>query len=69
MKLVKFELGEPTMKNFVIRGVLGLSMLFMLAAVPTPADAQVVVKVGPSHRYHHRHYRHVYYRHGHRYYR
>jgi hypothetical protein len=56
------------MKKLLIRGFLGLSMVFTLAAAaPPPADAQVVVKVGPSH-YHHR-YRHVYYRHGHRYYR
>jgi hypothetical protein len=57
------------MKNLLVRVVLCLSMLFMLTAVPTPADAQVVVKVGPSHRYHRQHYRHVYYRHGRRYYR
>jgi hypothetical protein len=69
MKLVNLLEGEPTLKNLLIRGFLGLSMLFMLAVTPSPADAQVVVRVGPSHPYHHRHYRRVYYRHGHRYYR
>jgi hypothetical protein len=58
------------MKNLLARWILGLSILFTFAAVPQPADAQVVVKVGPTHRhYYHHHYRHVYYRHGHRYYR
>jgi hypothetical protein len=56
------------MKNLLIRGILGLCLFFTLAAVPATADAQVVVRVGPTHHYHHR-YRHVYYRHGHRYYR
>jgi hypothetical protein len=59
------------MKNLLARWILGLSMLFTFAAVSQPADAQVVVKIGPHrHYYHHHHYyRHVYYRHGHRYYR
>jgi hypothetical protein len=43
------------------RWLMGFMMLFVLAgALPTPADAQVVVKVGPQHR---RHYRHRRYRH------
>lgn len=33
------------MKNLLIRGFLGLSMLFMLAVTPSPANAQVVVRV------------------------
>ena len=59
------------MKKPLTSGILGLSMLFSVGTMPEPADAQVVVKVGPTHHYHHyRHrYRHVYYRHGHRYYR
>jgi hypothetical protein len=58
------------MKSHLTRWILGLSMLFTLAAASKPADAQVVVKIGPTHRhyYHHR-YRHVYYHHGHAYYR
>lgn len=44
--------------------ILGLSMLFALGPISTEADAQVVVKIGPQHRYHHRHYyHHTYYRH------
>ena len=58
------------MKNLLARWILGLSILFTFAAVSQPADAQVVVKVGPTHRhYYHHHSRHVYYSHGHRYYR
>ena len=58
------------MKNLLARWILGLSILFTFAAVSQPADAQVVVKVGPTHRHYYRHhYRHVYYSHGHRYYR
>jgi hypothetical protein len=59
------------MKSLLARWILGLSMLFTFAAVSQPADAQVVVKIGPTHRHynhHHHYYRHVYYRHGHRYY-
>ena len=56
------------MKNLLARWILGLSVLFTFAAVSPPADAQVVVKVGPTHRRYY-HHRHVYYRHGHRYYR
>jgi hypothetical protein len=42
-------------------------LVFVAAlAVPTPADAQVVVKVGPQHRRYHHSY---YYYHHHRYYR
>jgi hypothetical protein len=59
---------EPTMKKLLMSGILGLCSFFTLAAAPAPAEGQVVVKVGPTHHYHHR-YRHVYYRHGHRYYR
>ncbi len=44
-------------------------MLFSVGAMPEPADAQVVVKVGPTHHHYRHRYRHVYYRHGHRYYR
>ncbi len=58
------------MKSHLTGWILGLSMLFALATASKPADAQVVVKLGPTHRRsYHRHYRHVYYRHGHRYYR
>ena len=53
------------MKSLLIRGILGLCVLFTMAVA---APAQVVVKVGPTHHYRHR-YRQVYYRHGHRYYR
>jgi hypothetical protein len=59
------------MKGLFTSWVLGLCMLFSLTltAAPTPADAQVIVKVGPQHR-HYRHYRHhYYYRNHHRYYR
>jgi hypothetical protein len=60
-------------KNIFGRWILGLSLLFTFAAAATtPADAQVVVKVGPSHgRYYHhgRRYHHVYYRNHRRYYR
>ena len=56
------------MKSHLTRWILGLSMLFTLGTASKPAEAQVVVKVGPTHHYHHR-YRQVYYRHGHRYYR
>ncbi|HXC96482.1 MAG TPA: hypothetical protein VNU92_12340 [Edaphobacter sp.] len=56
------------MKKFLISSFLGLSLLLPLAITPASADAQVVVKVGPTHHYRHR-YRQVYYRHGHRYYR
>jgi hypothetical protein len=65
----RLERGEPTMKKLLIRGILGLSSLFIMAGAATaPAEAQVVVKVGPTHHYHHR-YRHVYYSHGHAHYR
>jgi hypothetical protein len=54
------------MKARLTTFILGLSMLFALGSIATPADAQVVVKVGPQHRYYHRnhHYYHTYYRHG-----
>jgi hypothetical protein len=55
------------MKKLLIHGILGLCLFFTLAAAPAQAEGQVVVKIGPTHHYHHR-YRHVYYRHGHRYY-
>jgi hypothetical protein len=51
------------------RWMLGLALLFTFAVTYTPpAQAQIVVKVGPRHR-RPVHHRHVYYRHGHRYYR
>ena len=56
------------MKTRLITFILGLSMLFALGAVAMPADAQVVVRVGPQHRYYHHHrYYHTYYRNGHAY--
>jgi hypothetical protein len=56
------------MKARLTYWILGLSMLFALGSMATPADAQVVVRVGPQHRYHHHHrYYHTYYRHGHAY--
>jgi len=51
------------MKARLTHLILGLSMLFAIGSIPTQADAQVVVKVGPQHRYHHRYYHHTYYRH------
>ena len=58
------------MKTRLITFILGLSMLFAIGPMATPAEAQVVVRVGPQHRYyhhyHHRYY-HTYYRHGHAY--
>jgi hypothetical protein len=52
------------MKARLMYWILGLSMLFAIGSIPIQADAQVVVKVGPQHRYyHHRPYRHTYYRH------
>jgi hypothetical protein len=63
-------------KILLTRWILGLVVLLTFAAAASsPAEAQVVVKVGPTHRhydhryyYHHRYYHHVSYRHGHRYY-
>ena len=48
------------MKVRLGRWLMGFMMLFVLAgAMPTPADAQVIVKVGPQHhRRYHRRYRH-----------
>jgi hypothetical protein len=62
-----FLLGDILMSHLIRRCMLGLALLFTVAVAyaPTPADAQVVVKVGP----HRRHHRRAYYRHGHRYYR
>jgi hypothetical protein len=60
------ELGEAglgmQMKLHMRRWLLGLAMLFVLAGIYTPpqADAQVVVKLGQGH--HHRHYHHRHYR-------
>jgi hypothetical protein len=53
------------MKVQLRRWLLGLAMLFVVAGIYTPpqADAQVVVKVGGGHR---RHYRHHYYHHHYR---
>jgi hypothetical protein len=56
------------MKARLTSFVLGLSMLFAVGAMPSKADAQVVVKVGPQrHYYHHHRYYHTYYRNGHAY--
>jgi hypothetical protein len=55
------------MKTRLTSFILSLSMLFALGLMATPADAQVVVKIGPQHHYHNRYYRHTYYRHGHVY--
>jgi len=61
------------MKTRLTSFVLGLSMLFAIGAMPSKADAQVVVQVGPQHHYyyHHRYYQHRYYhthyRNGHAY--
>jgi hypothetical protein len=55
------------MKARLITFILGLSMLFALGPMATPADAQVVVRVGPQHHYYHHRYYHTYYRHGHAY--
>ena len=53
------------MKTRLIAFILGLITLFAIGPMATPANAQVVVKVGPQH---HRHrYYHTYYRHGHAY--
>lgn len=65
------------MKTRISRWALSLLFVlpFLAGGFSKPADAQVVVKIGPQHRYHyHHHYyyyyhRHVYYSHGHRYYR
>jgi hypothetical protein len=57
------------MKKLLTSGILGLSMLFSVGSMPEPAQAQVVVKVGPTDRHYRHRYRRVYYRHGHRYYR
>jgi hypothetical protein len=56
------------MKARLTSFLLGLSMLLAIGSIPTQADAQVVVKIGPQHQYHHRYVRHRYYRHGHSYY-
>jgi hypothetical protein len=57
------------MKARLTTFILGLSMLFAIGAMPSKADAQVVVKVAPQHHnYHHRNVRHRYYRNGHAYY-
>ena len=56
------------MKTRLIAFILGLISLFAVGPMVTPADAQVVVRVGPQHRYYHHHrYYHTYYRHGHAY--
>jgi hypothetical protein len=57
------------MKKFLTSGILGLSMLFSVGAMPERADGQVVVQVWPTHHHYRHRYRHVYYRHGQRYYR
>ena len=48
------------MKSRLTHFILGLSMLFAIGSIPTQADAQVVVRVGPRHHYRHTHYRHHY---------
>jgi len=56
------------MKTRLIAFILGLITLFAVGPMATPAEAQVVVKVGPQHRYYHHHrYYHTYYRNGHAY--
>jgi hypothetical protein len=50
------------MKLRLTRLILGLSMMFAVGAMCTPANAQVVVRVGHSRHYHHRHYHHHPYR-------
>jgi hypothetical protein len=55
------------MKTRLITFILGLSMLFAIGPMAMPAEAQVVVKVGPQHHYYHHRYYHTYYRHGHAY--
>lgn len=63
------------MKTRISRWALNIFfvLLFLAGGFSKPADAQVVVKIGPQHRYYHDHHyyehRHVYYRHGYRYYR
>jgi hypothetical protein len=47
--------------------VLAFSALMLGSLAPHQADAQVVVRVGSTHRHYYHH--HYYYRHGHRYYR
>jgi hypothetical protein len=54
------------MKTRLIAFILGLITLFAIGPMATPADAQVVVRVGPQHHSRHRYY-HTYYRHGHAY--
>jgi hypothetical protein len=71
IELVNLRLRRTDMKTLFASWILGAIMLFTftLTAAPTPAEAQVVVKVGPQHR-HYRHYRHhYYYQNHHRYYR
>jgi len=71
IELVNLPLRRTDMKTLLASWILGAIMLFTftLTAAPTPAEAQVVVKVGPQHR-HYRHYRHhYYYQNHHRYYR
>jgi hypothetical protein len=51
------------MSHVVRRWMFGLAMLFTLAAFCQPADAQVIVRVGPHRHYrHHRHHHHHGYR-------
>jgi hypothetical protein len=48
------------MKARLTYWVFGLSMLYALGAMSTPASAQVVVRVGQQnpHHYHHHHHHH-----------
>jgi hypothetical protein len=51
------------MKTRLTYWIFSLSMLFALCAMSTPANAQVVVKVGTHHpppRHHHRHHHRPY---------
>jgi hypothetical protein len=47
------------------RCLFALSTFCLFLALYTPANAQVVVQVGPRHHHHYRHYHHRYYHHRH----
>jgi hypothetical protein len=52
------------MKTKLMRFLMGIVACLVLAGAVVPASAQVVVRVGPSHRhYYHRHYYHHHYYH------
>ena len=72
IELVNLDVRRTDMKTLLASWALGLCMIFSFAltAAPTPAEAQVVVKVDPQYRHYRHHYRHhYYYRNHHRYYR